>query len=168
MSSHAATVSLGKTGSAGGDLKVAHVVGHLYVGGAGAWHFHRLTADEQERSVNFESRGYGSLWKEVAAAFAVLMRDDPGLGQLGTQVRGLGVPDGEVVRLDASLVPALARLVGDVNVAAALTVFDGQLPPEISQLDDVPGWSVQVAAPIFKRVHSRWGTSDTRRSGVQA
>ena len=65
MSSHAATVSLGKTGSASGDLKVVHVVGHLYVGGAGAWHFHRLSEDDHERSLNLSSLGYSNLWREV-------------------------------------------------------------------------------------------------------
>ena len=93
------------------------------------------------------------------------MSDAPGLQYLASQVRDLGVADDEMVRLDPTLVPELARMVGEVDVAAALTVFGGPLPPEVAHLEDVPGWSVQVAAPAFERVHSRWGTSDTRDHG---
>lgn len=165
MSSHVATVSLGRTGSASGDLKTADAVGHLYIGGAGAWHFHRLSDDDNERSLTLPSSGFDGLWQEVAAGFAVLMADQPGLERVADGLVELGV-DAATGRVAREAVPALAALVSDVNVAAALTVFDGSVPPEVAVLDAVPGWSVQVAAPVFERVYSRWGTSDTRASAA--
>lgn len=172
MSVHVATISLGRTGSAGGDLKIAEVIGHLYVGGAGMWRFHRLTDDTatgapssddpgEDARVMLPSAGFDQLWPEVAACFAVLMQDEPGLEQVAASLPELGISS-TTDRLGPEQVAPLAALVAELNVAAALTVFGGQVPPEVEDLSAVPGWSVQVAAPVFERLRSRWGVTDTR------
>lgn len=168
MSSHAATVSLGRTGSASGDLKTADVVGHLYIGGAGMWRFHVLR-DDDERSVALPSGGFGFLWQEVAAGLALSMHDQQGFEHVATGMAAAGIADpvADARRLDGAAGSELARLVGEMNVAAALTVFGGPVPEEVNDLSAVPGWSVQVAAPVFERLHSRWGTSDTSQGGPQ-
>lgn len=172
MSVHVATISLGRTGTAGGDLKVAEVIGHLYVGGSGMWRFQRLTDDTgrgapssddpgEDGRVMLPSSGFDRLWPEAAACFAVLMQDESGMEQVPALLTELGISS-TTDRLVPEHVTALAALVAEVNVAAALTVFGGQVPPEVEDLSAVPGWSVQVAAPVFERLRSRWGVTDTR------
>lgn len=140
MSSHSVTVSLGRTGSANGSLKTAEVVGHLYVGGSGSWRFHRLSADEVGGGpmLVLPSRGFQVLWQEVAAGFAVLMRDHPGLERVAEGLAALGVP-ADLKQLEPAQVSAVAALVGEVDVAAALTAFGGDAPQVLGDLSDVPG-----------------------------
>lgn len=161
MSAHVATVSMGRTGSASGKLKSAHAVGHLYVGGAGTWHFHRLAGKDAGRSLTLPSAGFDELWSEVAAAFAVLLHPEPGLASVAAGLRALKMRS-DIEHLDSAQVRDVARLAADLDVAAAVTVFGGAVPEVLGDLSAVPGWSVQVAGPVFERLHSRWGTADTR------
>lgn len=161
MSSHAASVSLGRTASADGHVKVVDVVGHLYIGGTGAWHFRNLSNDEADRRVTLRSAGPAALWQEVAAAFAVLQHHQAGLDDVADGVRAMGVGS-KAQQIEGDQVAGLAGLVADVPVAAALAFFSGQVPQEVFDLERLPGWSVHVAGPAFERSHSRWGTTDTR------
>lgn len=174
MSELAMAVSLGRASGWGTVTGFADLVGHLYVGGSGAWLFSPIPfpRQSQERPTPppLRLRSHARLASEIKAG-AVLAAMDPQLFEAGRRIlrrHGASLPPGEEI-LDppSEVIDEIGALVGDAEIGCLVTSTDQSW--QLLLHDPLPrSWQVLLAGPqraerggqvgdLFAREPYQWG-----------